>query len=411
MAFIGFPAGVSALYDTDGAPRLFPRDGERYGAADMEPVALLPPLDSTRFPPPALKALDAAAPAGLRLAASKGIVPGLKAPDTVALLVLLSEDADATIATSAAQTLDKLPAPMLKGALVAELQPRAAHELALRFATDADVVTALLRLPQVLAPTLEHLAAAADERCGELIATNEERMLAVPTVIEKLYLNKRVRMSTADRLIELAVRHGIKLNLPAFDELGEAIKEELIAEPSDEPTFDDQVYREAEVIAEQVELADDEDAVVLDEEGEEKVADKCLPLFAQINLMTVTQKIRMAMLGPSAARLILVRSSNRLVSEAAVKSPLLTENDAARIASSRQVSDAVLRHIAQNKDFARSYQIKMNLVQNPKTPFTFAARMIPHLRDSDLRNLARSKSVPGSVVTAVRQQMMRKNKG
>ena len=56
--------------------------------------------------------------------------------------------------------------------------------------------------------------------------------------IEKLYMNKSVRMSTADRLIELAVRNGLTLGIPAFKEAAEAIKETLITEPTDEPNFE-----------------------------------------------------------------------------------------------------------------------------------------------------------------------------
>jgi hypothetical protein len=47
-------------------------------------------------------------------------------------------------------------------------------------------------------------------------------------------------------------------------------------------------------------------------------------------------------------------------------------------------------------------------VTNPRTPFTFVARLIPHLRESDLHSLAKSKNVTGTVATAARQQLDRK---
>jgi hypothetical protein len=89
-------------------------------------------------------------------------------------------------------------------------------------------------------------------------------------------------------------------------------------------------------------------------------------------------------------------------------SPLLTESEAERMAASRHVMDDVLRIIAQNKDFTRSYKVKLNLISNPKTPFTFAARLIPHMRDNDVRALSKSKNVPQAIQTAARQQMDRK---
>jgi hypothetical protein len=71
----------------------------------------------------------------------------------------------------------------------------------------------------------------------------------------------------------------------------------------------------------------------------------------------------------------------------------------------------VLRLIAQNRDFTRSYQVKLNLIGNPRTPFTYSSRLIAHLRDNDLRMMSKSKNVPGAVQTAVRQQLDRKKNG
>ena len=62
-------------------------------------------------------------------------------------------------------------------------------------------------------------------------------MLEHPPIIESLYMNKATRMSTADRIIELAVRHKLELTgIPAYKEVAIAIGQELIAEASPEPT-------------------------------------------------------------------------------------------------------------------------------------------------------------------------------
>ena len=143
-------------------------------------------------------------------------------------------------------------------------------------------------------------------------------------------------------------------------------------------------------------------------DGNEEVVAKALPLFLQIQNASVTEKIRMAMLGNSTARLLLVRDTNRLVSEAAAKSPRVTENEATQMAAMRSVSDEVLRIIANNRELVRSYQVKLNLITNPRTPFTFASRLLPHLRLNDLTQIARSKNVPGAVNKAARQALMRR---
>jgi hypothetical protein len=161
--------------------------------------------------------------------------------------------------------------------------------------------------------------------------------------------------------------------------------------------------------ANEIVLDESEGICILDEEGNEKVVDKVVPLFARLQNASVTEKIRMAMLGNSTARLLLVRDSNRLVSEAAVKSPRTTENDATQIAAMRSVSDEVLRLIASSRELVRGYQVKLNMVTSPRTPFTFASRLLPHLRVNDLRAIARSKNVPGAVNKAAKQMLMRRD--
>jgi hypothetical protein len=368
----------------------------------------MPEFDLELLPPPARRLLGAEAPKPAKLMAAKGIIPGLKPGDIVTVLALLAQDSDAAIARAANETLGQLPAPILNGALSAQLPALATNVLARNYARNHEVVEKLLRQPNVDAEALEHLAEVADEKAGELIATNEALMLKHPSVIERLYMNERVRMSTADRLLELAVRNGLELSIPAYKEAAQAIQNELIAEPSEEPTYDDLLFEETGKIARETTLTDEDDTHEVDDEGEERLRERFLPLHQRIMNMTITQKIRRAMMGTAAERLMLVRDSNRLVAAAAAKSPRMREPEAARITASRAVSDEVLRILALNREFTRNYQIKLNLVTNPRTPFTFAARLVPHLRDADLRKLAKSKNITGAIAQAVGQQLTRK---
>lgn len=343
----------------------------------------------------------------MRMLAAKAAMLGVQPGDALTLVVALLGAEDPSISAQAHATLDALPPHVLEGALRAKLPAPVIDVLAERYGQDETVLPRLLGMADISTETLERLALRATERIGEIIATNEVLLLAHPSVIEKLYMNRAVRMSTADRLIDLAVRNGIELAFPAFKEAALAIQNELIPEPTEEPTYDDLLFRQTESVSQETE-AQDEDVCDADEEGKEQVKEKFLPLFAQIQNMTISQKIRRAMLGNGAERMLLVRDTNRLVAEAAAKSPRMTEPEAVRISASRAVSDDVLRVIATNREFVRSYQIKLNLVANPRTPFTFATRLIPHLRENDLKNLSRSKNVPANVVTTVRQQLLRK---
>jgi hypothetical protein len=373
---------------------------------------LQPPVDVATLAPPARKILDPAAPAPMRQMAAKGIAPGLKPADALTVVALLAESTDETIAAAARTTLEKLPAPLLNGALAGDLPPGVLAVLAPRYASNLTVIEKILAHPAVPPDAVAEVASLASEAVAELVATNEQRLLAHPAIIEKLYMNKATRMSTADRVLELAVRNKVELaGIPAYKEAAAAIGQELIAEPSPEPTPDDVLFRETEAAASQVEVdATVEDTHRLDEEtGEEVVQDKFIPLHARLAQMTVTQKIRAAMLGTASERLILIRDVNRLVAQAAAKSPGLQENEVVRISASRNVSEDVLRIIALDREWTRSHQIKVNLVSNPRTPFAFAAKLLPHLREHELKGLAKSKNVSGAVAQAAKQQLGRRN--
>jgi len=371
-----------------------------------------PPVDVDKLSPAARKILDPASPTPMRQMAAKGVAPGLKPGDALAVVAILSESADTAIASAAKATLDKLPAPVLNGALASDLPAGVLALIAPRYAQNATVMEKILAHAAITPETVAAIAAAASEAVAELVATNEQLLLAHPTIIEKLYMNEATRMSTADRILELAVRNNVELKgIPAYKEAAAAIGQELVAEATPEPTPDDLLFRETEAIARQASVDPTiEDTHHIDEEtGDEVVDDRFLPLHARLARMTNSQKIRRAMLGTAAERLLLVRDSNRLVAQATIKSPAIQESEVVRMSASRNVSEDVLRTIAMDREWTRSHQIKVNLVQNPRTPFAFAARLISHLREHELKALSRSKNVTGAIATAARQQLSRRN--
>jgi hypothetical protein len=369
-----------------------------------------PAVDVSKLGPVAGRVLDPKSPAPMRQMAARGAVPGLKPSETLTVIAILSESEDEAVATTAKATLAKLP-PQLVSGITPELQPGVVDALATRYATDLPMMEKLLALPQIPLATVAAVAQLASESVAELIATNEERLLKHPAIIEKLYLNKATRMSTADRMIELAVRNKIELTgIPAFKEAAAAIGEELIAEASEEPNYDDIQFKETERIAAKIQFNPvDEDTHQFDETtGEEVAIDKVRPLYAQLAELSISKKIRRAQIGSAADRMILVRDSDRRVAVSAVKNPNVQEAEIVRISSSRAVSEDVLRVIAMSREWTRSHQIKLNLVSNPRCPFAFAAKLVPHLRDHELKNIARSKNVTGSISQAAKQQLERK---
>jgi hypothetical protein len=352
------------------------------------------------------------APLPLRQMAAKGIAPGLRPADALAVIVAISEGTDAALADVAKHTLAALPPALLNGALVSTLDPAVLHRIALGAAHDPGVIERILLLPQLASETVNALADTASEAVAELIAVNEERLIAAPSIIEKLYMSASTRMSTADRILELAVRHKLELTgIPAYREAAQAILNQVVVAPQADPTQDDVLFIETHLMALQAPVnAAVEDTFARDDSsGEEVVRERFVTLSVQLAKLTPTQKIRRALIGTASERLLLVRDKNQLVAVAAARSPKLQESEVAQITANRTMADEVLRVIALDRTWTKSHQIKLNLVKNPRTPFVFAAQLVPHLRDHELRALARSKDVPSSISAAARRQLFRKD--
>ncbi|MEZ4440126.1 MAG: hypothetical protein R3B72_13600 [Polyangiaceae bacterium] len=370
---------------------------------------MIPPLDPTTLPGPAQKIVGDGAPPQLRLMAAKGIVPGLRPDAILSVLVLLSRGADAAVRDQATKTLKALPDPLLKGAIGAPL-PAAVIDVLARYCIQRlDVVEALVQMPAIHVETVAMLAQYGGELVVELVATNEERILAHPEIIEAIYLNNASRMSTANRLVELAVRNGIELTgIPAWKEVAMAIQGELIAEPSEEPLPEDMEFWEHDYAAQQLGLG--EEVVKVDDEGEEEVVDEIKPLYRQIQEASIATKVRWAMLGSREMRSLLIREQNKLVACAAAHSPKLQESEVVQITRSRGVIEDVLRIIARSPEWMKSYTVKRNLVENAKTPIQIATALIPHLREAELRRLTRNRNVPSPVRMAARRHLERRGR-
>jgi hypothetical protein len=126
-------------------------------------------------------------------------------------------------------------------------------------------------------------------------------------------------------------------------------------------------------------------------------------LYHQILNMGVADKLKLAFFGSKEARDILVRDANKMVCVAVVKSPKIQESEVETISKSRQVAEDVLRQIAATKEFMKSYSIKLNLASNSKTPLPIAMKLLPQLRELDLRKLAKSKNISSQVAIQARR--------
>ena len=376
------------------------------------------PIPFEELPPEILKVCGPAVPGPAKLMAARGMLPLAGPADLVTVLYMLAHDPAPALAAAARDTLAGLPSEVVKAAVAADLDERVLDHVAVLFLRREDVLTVLLRNPRLDDETFERLAAGASETIAEQIAGNEVRLLRRPKAIEALYLNKHVRMSTVDRVIELAVRNGLVLDgIPAFREIAAAIEGQVIleAEPGAEPIPDDMLFTSALSFEGDAkwglegEAGDgafgDFDGAGSKKEGEEGDERK---LGFDVSRMTVSQKIRLALLGNASHRALLIRDPNRLVAMAAIKSPAVTDQEVAVLSQSRAVAEDVVRFIADNRDWTKSYVVKVNLVNNPKCPLSQSLRFLAHLRPGDLKSLVNNKNVPQALSSAARQILQRR---
>jgi hypothetical protein len=63
------------------------------------------------------------------------------------------------------------------------------------------------------------------------------------------------------------------------------------------------------------------------------------------------------------------------------------------------LTDEILRLIANNRNFRKDYIVVRNLMNNPKTPLDVTLHMLPMLNAIDLKKLAMNKNVPETLRT------------
>jgi hypothetical protein len=109
--------------------------------------------------------------------------------------------------------------------------------------------------------------------------------------------------------------------------------------------------------------------------------------------LNTAQKIVMALKGNREERGVLVRDPNRLVCLAVLGSPRITESEIESFAAMKNISDVVLRSIASNRDWIKTYPVMLNLVKNPRTPLALSIGMVSRLSPRDMKALAIDRNV------------------
>lgn len=358
-----------------------------------------------------------AGPGPMKLLAAKGMAP-LRPTDLLTAIYQLAFDADAAVREAALASVAGLPEKVSTPALAEPLPAPVLDHFARHLpVARTSAFERILYNPATDDATFARLAARLPERELEIIFQNEARLLRTPAILEALYHNPAARMSSVNRAIELCARNNVRADgIPAFDDLAKAILSDpsateatadaafasvlaeddaLGAEPAPTPVVDDAAPLELDLLA--------EPAPAAQAEAEDKSKRKS-PII-DFGRLKLYEKIRLATLGNAYCRTNLMRDPNRMVALAAIRSPRITESEIVAAAGNRSVCEDVIRYIGGQRDLTKSYQVRLNLINNPKCPVAISMKFLSLLHAEDLKHLARSKNVPSALATSARRLM------
>ena len=381
--------------------------------------------------------LSGSAPQPARMAAARGLLP---VPQDVLLelLVALRADADEGVARAADETLNSQDAATLLGVASAQetapavlsylaerpgLTREMQESLALNASTPDEAVAALARVTSE-GPVLE------------LVSLNQQRLIRAPAIIDAVLANpartseadRRVRetrreffekergarqvaeemrargLGAAAEFVESAVSFDIEGGLSLDDAWLIAQHIEVFDVDVDDSWLPSERFEELiDETFEQRQAAAERLVAEALGEGGTSAAPERVSLIRRIMLMKVKDRMKLGMKGDREARSILIRDTNKVVSQAVINNPRITDQEVEAIAAMRTVSDEVLRLIALNRGWARQYPIIHNLARNPRTPLPTAMSILPRLHAKELKALGQNRNVS----EAVRRQALR----
>jgi hypothetical protein len=381
--------------------------------------------------------VSGAAPQQARMAAARGLLP-LAQDVMLELLVALRSDSDAEVARAADETLKgQEPAALLGVASSVETPPPVLSYLASR----EGLARAVQESVALNASTPDEAIAALARTTSEgavldLISVNQQRLIRAPTIIDAVLTNP-ARTTDADRRVRETRREFFEKERGAEQIAGElrargmGAAAEFFDTAESFGAEDGFSFDDAWLIAQHIEVSDiDLDDSWLPTERLEEMVDEPfeqrraaaerliaeaskelggaaaperLALIRRIMLMKVKDRIKLGRKGDREARSILIRDSNKVVAQAVINNPRITDHEVESIASMRTVSDEVLRLIAMNRAWARQYPIILNLARNPRTPLPTALGILTRLYPKDLKSLGQNRNVSD----AVRRQALR----
>ncbi len=124
---------------------------------------------------------------------------------------------------------------------------------------------------------------------------------------------------------------------------------------------------------------------------------KKLTVLQRVSKLNVGQRIQLGFIGGKEERALLIRDTARLVQNAVLSSPKLTDAEAESFAASKNLQENVFREIARQRRFLKLYPVVRNLANNPRCPLDISLTLVKTLHVYDLKSLRHNKNVPDTI--------------
>lgn len=396
----------------------------------------MPEIVSTN--PVVASLIEGKAPRPAQVAAARGVLP-LPELDLLEILVYFARSDDKELSEYAAESLRSQDDAVITTALASESVPTSAL---IYFAETPDVSAkaqeTVIQNPRTPQDSIARLArGTTNGQILELLAFNQQLLIQAPTILDAILTNQH-RTPEAERRASETKREffekergseqiASELRAQGKDAAAEFIEK---AEFSSDLEGSGMDVDDALFLASMIEVSDDEiddswmgleyieefyeeteaeRQAILDKIlGEMRLEDTDVPserisVLNRIMKMGMKDRVKLAMKGDREARNILIRDPNRIVAQAVVQNPRITEQEVEKIAAMRSVPEDILRKIANDRQWSRSYAVVHNLARNPRTPIANTMNILSRLQLRDLAALSKNKNISD----AVRRQALR----
>jgi hypothetical protein len=302
-------------------------------------------------------------PAEERLGAARCVEPPdgpLPPNDRLTVLFVLSHDPDGEVAAEAQRNFAKYPVEFVIEAMGEKLDPLVLKRIIELYGNIDEVLAAAAANPGADAALLERLALTGPAEVVSILAKDPGRLAGQPSIMEAIRKNPNATEEILRSLDQgRPGAHGAEHHKGPM----------VTGDPDDE-----------------------------------------LNLYQRVQAMTVAEKIKLALTGGKAARELLLKDANKMISTAVLKNPRITEDEVARIANSKSTPDDIIREISRHKEWLKNNTIRLGMVMNPKTPVPISIKLLDQLNDKDLVKIAKSRNIPNVLASNARRKLDRKKR-